>query len=249
MKISSLVKRDNSIVFDGERMNIYIPKSYFQKKLATYNGKFVNTMGVFLFEITTEENFNKGKDGGFHTLKLPVKINFEYDSKYSCKRKIEKFDSDSYEVFILKKGNIFIDNIYREQSAQYCKDFVVSMLHNGNIPNYIPYNEIINLYLDNLKITNVNLNNPALIYEIIISECCRSKNNIKIPFRKIAGKSTETNLFNYKNINIKSIPSLNSTFTDMAFENMNQSIINSVGRSVKGEEEKETSPIEKTIKY
>lgn len=247
MKISSLERKNNSIIFTGERMHIYIPKSYFEKNLASYNGKYIYTMGIFLFEITSDEKFEKNIDGIFHTLKLPVKINFEYESTFSCKRKINNFEEDSYNVYILGKDNIFIDNVYKEQSADLCKDFV-NALHGGNIPKIISYEEIIKLYLDNIDITKINLRNPSVIFEIIISEVCRHKNNIKTPFRKIIGKNNNVSPYEYKNISIKSIPNLNSTFSDLAFEDLNQSIISSVKKTKTGEKELE-SPVEKTIKY
>lgn len=247
MKIPTLERKENSIIFTGERMNIYIPKSYFEKKLATYNGKYINTMGIFLFELTTDEKFNKNVNGVFHRLKLPVKINFEYDSTYSCKKKIKNYDEDMYKVFILRKNNIFIDNVFKEKSAALCKDFVTA-LHGGNIPKIISYDEIIQLYLNNISITGTNLRNPSLIFEIIISEVCRQKNNLKIPFRKVAGKDNNVSLLAYKNVNIKSIPNINSTFSDLSFENLNQSIISSVKKTKTGEKELE-SPVEKTLKY
>ena len=247
MKISSLERKNNSIIFTGERMHIYIPKNYFDKKLASYNGKFVYSMGIFLFEITTDEKFNKNIDGVFHTLKLPVKINFEYSSTFSCKKKIKNFDEDSYNVFILEKNNIFMDNIYKEQNPQVCKEFM-DALHGGNIPKIVPYNEIIELYLDNINITKMDLRNPSVIFEIIISEVCRYKNNMKIPFRKIIGKDNNISEYEYKNINIKSVPNLNSTFSDLAFEDLKQALISSIKKTKTGEKELE-SPVEKTIKY
>lgn len=248
MKIASLERKGNSVIFTGERMHIYIPNYYFEKKLAEYNGKYINTMGIFLFEITSDEKYHQNKDGIFHTLKLPVKMNFEYDSRFSIKRKIQDNDMESYQVFILRKDNIFLDNEYKEQNAQYCKDFVFSMLHNGNIPNIISYDDIIKLYLSNMDITKVKLRNPSVIFEIIISEACRYRKNLKIPFRKVAGRSGNVSMKDYKNINIKQIPSLNSTFADIAFENFSQSVITSVNKTRSGVQETE-SPIEKTIKY
>ena len=247
-KILELVKQENSIIFNGDLMNIYVPKYYFDRGLATYNGKYVNTMGMFIFEITTQEKFSSNKDGAFHTLKLPVKINFDYDSTFKIKRKINKFDSESYVVFSLLKGNIFLDNIYTERKASSCRDFVVGMLHSGSIPNFIKYDDIIKLYLMSMSITNTNLRNTPAIYETIISEICRSKSNIRIPFRKVAGKNANVDMYDYKTTNIKNIASLNSTFSDVTFEDINRSLITSVGKTLNGEKESE-SPIEKTIKY
>lgn len=246
-KISSLIKKDNSVIFDGERMNIYIPSSYFDRNMANYNGKFINTLGIFLFEITTDNDFKSNKDGIFHKLKLPVKINFEYDDTYKIKKKIDKYAEDSYIVFVVKKGNIFLDNVYREQNANSTQDFI-NALHKGYLPKFIAYDEVIQMYLNNIQITKTNLRNCSMVFETIISECYRSKNNMKIPFRKIAGKTGNVNMYDYQNVNIKRLPSLNSTFADMAFEDVKQSIISSVNKTRSGAKENE-SPVEKTIKY
>lgn len=78
---------------------------------------------------------------------------------------------------------------------------------------------------------------------------CRSSKDESIPFRKeIAKPNSKANQYSYKPINIKKLPSINSTFTSLAFEDINASIISSIRKTKDGEEEN-ISPVEQVIKY
>lgn len=252
MKYKFLYKEGNSLKFNGELMKIYLPKTNFTKKgsdsfISEYNGNFIKTMGIFLFEVTTFDNEEKGKSGTIYTMKLPISIRFEYEDSYTEKKQLkDNLPADIYNVFILNNGNTFIENVMAEMSINSCKEFIF-MLHKGNLPSIIPYDEIIKLYLDTLDINGINLGSPSLVYEMIISEVCRSKNDKKIPFRKAINNGKISQL-DYVNINMKEIPMLSSVYGALAFEDMNQSIITSINRTKNGTKEVE-SPIEKTIKY
>lgn len=247
MKYNFLYEDGEKIKFNGDIMKIYLPKSNFEKKISEYNGNFVNTMGIFLFEVNTFENEEKNKSGFIYTLKLPVVITFQYNDIDSIKTKLkENLSEDSYQVFILKKDDIFMTNKKIEMGIDNCQKFI-KMLHNGNIPSIIPYDEIIKLYLQTLLINDISLNNKSFIYEMIISEACRYSKNLKIPYRKVCNKPNVLNT-DYVNKNIKDIPALSSTYASLAFEDINRSLVASVNRSRNNEKEIE-SPIEKTIKY
>ena len=67
------------VVFSGDILKIYLPKNYFESKIAEYNGDIINTIGFFFFEVKSNEMDDKDQDGKFYTLKLPAKIDFEFN--------------------------------------------------------------------------------------------------------------------------------------------------------------------------
>lgn len=247
MKNDFLYEDGNVIKFKGEVMKIYLPKTNFEKNISEFNGNFINTMGIFLFEVTTFQNIEKNIRGKIYTLKLPVIITFQYNDIETIRTKLkDEIPEDLYNVFVLKNDDIFMTNKKIEMGIDNCSKFV-NMLHGGNIPNIIPYDEIILLYLQTLSLNNMSFNNKSVMYEMIISELCRYKNDPKYPFRKVCNRD-DIKLTDYKNINIKDVAALSSTFASIAFEDINRSMIASVNRTRNNVQEPE-SPIEKTIKY
>ncbi|QXN67900.1 hypothetical protein FPHOBKDP_00146 [Listeria phage LPJP1] len=247
-KMSSLDRIKDSLIFKGEILDIYLPKSNFDKNLSTYNGEYINTMGIFSFIEKKAGPEDKTTKGTLRKLELPNMIDFQYDSSYSFKGKLsDELPSDTYEVFRLTTGNQFIANVFTEQNASNVKKFI-SALHGGNIPSSVSYDNIIKLYLDTLSINKVSLRSPSVIYELIISELCRYSKDINEPFRKIIASKNNISPYMYTNINLKKLPSINSTFAALSFENPNQAIIDSINKNINGEKENE-SPIERTIKY
>lgn len=247
MKASYLKKVGDSIIFDGEYMEIYIPKSNFDKGISAFTGEYLHTLGVFNFIVYPEGKESKEK-GELHSLKLAFKIKIAYSSFFSSKAKLSNdLDEDSYMVFTLNRGDIFVLSTAQEKSSANTKE-LVSLIHGGNLPKSIPYGDVLTAYVDAMNLNGVNLNSQMCIFEFIIAELCRYKQDLNIPFRMIIGKDPSTSEFDYTSINLKRLPALNSTFGALTFEDINQSIISSLKKSKNGEEEKE-SPIEKVMKY
>jgi hypothetical protein len=248
MKYGFLKKIDNTVFFDGEYMEIYIPKEYFAKGIAEYHGDKISTLGIFNFVIYTQPKDTKNK-GELHLLKLPMEIKFEFNSFHDITTKLQAdLDEDEYRVFELNKGSIFIDNVVKEQSAENSKKFIY-LLHGGKLPKALKYQDIIDLYHESIGLNRVSLNNPSVIFEMIIAELCRYKSNIEVPFRMMIGKdNAKVTEYDYNNINLKKLPSINSTFNAMTFEDINQSIISSI-KKTRNKETENPSPVEKIIKY
>lgn len=245
--IAELSRQGNSVIFNGDVLNIYIPTKSFERKQAKYNGEYITTMGMFIFEIQTFEQIEKGMSGIFRRLTIPNNIDFQYTDSSKFKGKIDKYPSDEYTVFRLEKGDKFIANVFVQQISTAVIDFVKA-LHGGSMPKSVSYDEILGLYHNVLELNNVNLNAPSLIYELSIAEVCRSKKDQSKPFRDAVNRKPDISRYDYVNINLNKLPMLNSTFSGLTFENMNDAIIKSLDRTETGGEEK-FSPLERPIKY
>lgn len=243
------VREGNSIVFQGDYLDIYIPKDSFKHKLAEYNGNYINSIGILFFEIISDKEVdNESRERVFHRMLFPNTITFQYTDILDYTGSINGTPEIQYDVFRLEQGNQFIANVnFQKDSGEVIR--FVNKLHNGNIPQIVPYEDILKLYLDVLAINNVSLKAPSLLYELVISEACRYKNDLSKPYRDAYNKSKKgISEYDYKNVRINKLPQLNSTFAGLTFENMTDSVISGLDRSINGGEEKE-SPIEKTIKY
>lgn len=237
-----LYKDGQSLKFKGDSMNIYLPHNYFDKNIATYEGNFVTTIGILLFEVVNAANPTKNN---FYVLKIPTVISFEFDENDTKKLKINGKE-EVFDMFVLNNEGTFIRNTDVEMSAKNCKKFL-DVVHNGYMPNIISYKDIVKLYLSSMDINDTDLGSPSTIYELIVSELCRYSKDVNKPFR-MALKNPSVKETEYVNVNLKKIPMLNSTYASLSFENMNESIITSIERTYSNGTEKE-SPIEKTIKY
>ena len=72
---------------------------------------------------------------------------------------------------------MFLDTIDKEQAAENSKNFVFS-LHGGKMPKNIKYQDLIHIYLDNLRLNGTKIGNPGCILEMTIAELCRCKDEL-----------------------------------------------------------------------
>ena len=248
VKYEFIEKKDNSYIFVGDYMEIYIDKENFTNELAEFDGNEISTIGFFCFEVFTKEQYDNNKSGILFNLSLPVRINFEYSSEFVIEKKL-KFDKEpkKYNVFRLTYGDKFVSDINIEEGMGTAKLFI-DTLHSGKIPSNVKYSDIYKLYLDTLSLTGAKIDVEKALLEIMVSELCRYDRDEKYPFRLYANATKSYNDYAYSNIRLQRLPNLNSEFTGIAFERMNESLLAAVKMEKDGTEQK-ISPIEKTIKY
>lgn len=245
MAYSFLKRVENTIYFDGVAMEIYISKDYFKDGTAEFQGDKISTLGIFDFIVYPDQD-RKAKGSELHSLGLPMNVIFEFKDYFETDNIQGKYPG-SYYVFILDKGCIFVENVIKEQSATNAKNFIFKF-HSGKLSKNLKYEDIIDVYTSCVDLNNVKLNNASAMFEMNIAELARSKNDEKIPFRKAINANPNLTQLDYKLINIKQLPNINSTFASMMFENIDQSIHYSLLKTKNHEKEVE-SPLEKIIKY
>lgn len=247
MKVPYLKKLDDSIIFDGEYLEVYIPKSSFDTGIAGLSGEYLETLGIFNFKYFPEGK-EHSESAELRTMNLAFKIKIGYSSFYNIRTVLnENIGEESYMVYCLKRGDIFCLKTANEKSSANTKA-CVNLIHGGKLPKSVPYGKVLDDYVNSMTLNGVNLNSQLQIFELIIAELYRSQDDLTVPFRKIIGNDPTVSELAYEAINLKRLPAINSTFAGLSFEDINQSIISGLKKSKLGEEEKE-SPIEVVMKY
>lgn len=222
-------------------MEIYVPSDYFEFNLAKQESDKIKVMGLFKFVVYPDINDRKPKSGSVHRLHIPCYVQFQYHEMFKAKDILGE-DKGNYVVYVLEKGDIFIDSVDVEQQVETAKDFITKF-HTGKIPNNTPYDDVYKMYIDATSIHKADLEVPSVLIETEIAELYRSKNNDYIPFRLVLNKNPNTSKTDYHNINISQLPGIKGTFQSMMFENIRSAVHQSILNTKTGVEEVET-PLE-----
>jgi len=248
MDFKFLNKVENSIYFKSPngKLEIYIPKLYLDAdmELAVEYGLEIETIGMFLFKYYPDKDKTKFNTFQFE---LTENITFSYSEVYETKDVlIKNSEEDDYKVFVLYDGDMFIKNTEIVQTFLNTEKFV--KLHfAGKLPSHIKYSNILNLYIESMQTNKCDLGCPASLLESMIGELARDPANLSNAFRKVVEKKKLSEL-DYKQISIKNLALINSTFTAFTSENTKNILTYSIERKRNGGKEIE-SPIEKSVNY
>jgi hypothetical protein len=91
----------------------------------------------------------------------------------------------------------------------------------GYIINTIPYDKLYEYMVDNLALNGSSYGLNAQMLGVPFSELCRSKDDIKIPFR--LSKSKDMN--SYKSVSVKQVSKLLSPYTALISEDFDESVL------------------------
>ena len=226
--------------FVGEEMEIFLP-SYFldpAENIARTISNRIETVGLFWFKVGEE----------YYELQIPVKFEFSFTSRRKKKMKLKPgMPEIDYDIFVLVNGDAFIYDTNHKQTVDDITWFIAKMIEGAKLPPTISYDEVFGVFTRALEITQINakLGVPALTLEFLLSELFRNRRDTSEAFRYAY---TGKNAYDYRMVRITKIPEMNSTFTGLLGEDINQQIVSAVLKSREGKEEK-VSPIEKIIKY
>lgn len=239
---------DNKVYFTGNNMDIFIPDSYFKDGLANYIGDKVTTLGIFKFAVYHSENKDKPE---VYTLSLPINTTFQFEDEKTSDIILGEKMKEKYHIFNIEKGMEFCESTMVDENASASKKFIF-MINAGHINEKdVNYSDLIRLYLYNLSINNVGLENQAVMYELTLATLCRLETDTTIEFREaLNSPSKYPNLteHDYKMIPVTKIPALTSTFGGLMFEDIKESVISGILRTKSGQSD-ERSPLEDVIKY
>ena len=245
MKRNYLQQVDNSVIFVGDYMELYIPEYYYEIGVAIDKGNIVEFIGLVNFKVFKSPT---DSDGILETLNFPSMMSTKPNSMLSKEIEVVK-GSGVTKTRILKyyNGDTVMLTTSVVQSVENCEMFI-KLLNAGKIPNTIPYENVFHLFLKNLEINNMNLNVSAVLLETIVSEMYRGKGKLDTPFRKIVGKNPATSQLDYEALNMRDLCSFNSTFNAVTFEDLDSMLMTSINRERYGKNNT-YSPIENILKY
>ena len=244
MALTCLIKKDNKILLNAECMKAYIPKKMFKKGLNEILGDKLSIMGLFNFRFSNDENSIDKQP--IHTFTFPSMM----ISKPSSikEQELELFEGSGVQKYV-------VATYYRDEEIM-CTTSVVADIDNvekfinllieGNLPNTIPYNKILELFIKNMEINKQNLGVSAVVLSVVISEIYRYKKDHSVPFRKVYGKGNAGEL-DYKPANSREICANNSTFSALTFEDIDTMLVTSINKSRYKRKENE-SPVEQIIR-
>ena len=234
------MKEDNHVLyFNAEspaECIYYIPQQYFDSKRAEIIGEYVNTMGVFEYVYVDIS----GKAHDAKPFKCPTMI--------KCKpSKIERVNNfhllntqgpDDYRVLRFSKDSELISELNIPKNVTNVESFV-KLVIGGHLPNYIPYDEILDYLLLNSEMNGFNYKITNQILALLVSELYRDKNDPSKPFR--LSKSEDRRA--YTAMPITQIPRLVSVYTSLTGEYPAQAI----AAAITNKGDTPHSPLEKII--
>ena len=233
IKHGFLNKIDSKVYVDTHALDLLIPKSYFDIGIADFVGGQLNVLGIFYFIVRKSEK-DKGE---MYLINTPSPILVSFESESSAKHTIHG-QEDSYRVFTLNKGNVFIESDTIVQSGKNVEAFA-NLLHSGRLPK-TTYESIYRQYIQVQEDNETSLKVPSSTLEAIIAELVRDSNDNNVPFRLSKGKD-------FKLINLKNLPKTISTFAGISFERLGDAIASGIERKRTGKPNV-ISPMEETIK-
>lgn len=216
MNLPFLMKKQEgqttSYVYNGsDKLEIFIPSLNFERSngrtmLSSRVGKDIDTVGIFYY---------KEKDDVYFQY-LPVNIQFEYSEERVEKRYriSSKIPANDYNVFTLKKGDIFVKNDIYALNAKDTNG-ILNTFYQAYLPNNISYNDIYKILSNAFFATGLKFPSVSVLLEGLLSQLYRSNTNIYKPFRMIYNGQNE---YSYNNINIKKVPEVSSLFSSLVGE-------------------------------
>ncbi len=220
-KLPPWLKRDkDSVLYNGDgEFFFYVPEKFFDIKLAFYRGEYINILGIMDYAMKD----SKGKMGPLHSFKYPTRFltaPYKVDKMKNVKL-IKESEPSDYRILCYKKGDPLIVDVSVPNDLTNVEDCVKLLIISGNIPNTIPYDKIQDYILDNIRVNGANYGICLQMFGIIVSELCRDKDDISIPFRL----SKDKDMHNYKPIGVKQIAKLTSAYSALTSENFNEAIV------------------------
>lgn len=237
--------QDDNIIFTGPYMEAFIPSFYFLNGLAQELGESIKTFG--LFSVITYNDTEGKKPNPIRTFNVPTEI-ITYPTKFET-RKFDLVKKGEEEVFIVLKyynNDIFCPAAV-PKSLDTFKKFL-TILTQGKIPGNTSYNDILNIWMANQELAGISFDISNTVYELVISEIYRDRKNNVNRFGSVLGADPKHSPYDYKTVSPRELTKINSTFTGITFENMNEMLIAGINRTNRGTAEN-ISPMEEVMKY
>lgn len=239
---SSFLKSiEGQITFQGIKLELLIPKDFFQSNLAEEVGTSYFLFGVVKFILYTKTDQER-KDAYIGTFKYPAKFYTMPDAVTTEKLNIGDGDVP-YTILVYYNNGIVMtsDEIIRD--AMNLQN-LVGMMYDGKLA-FMEYKDIAYSIMEAKYLNSVDFGVPATYEEVSIAEYYKDPNNVVKSARYAATAAYEQNKeFYAKGITQREKVAFNSTFSGLTFED--QTLMLTMADNAKRENRKEIiSDVEK----
>lgn len=209
----------NSILYNGDgEFAFYIPEKFFDLNVAYFSGEHISTLGIMTYSY-------------MHGNKRVGPLQFNYPTRFLTKpykvdklkdvKLIKQTKKEDYRILKYRKGDTIIQDIDVPEEIENTEALLKLFIISGHIPNIIPYDELQEYLINNIKYNGSNYGISLQMLGIVLSEICRSSKDINVPFR--LSKSNDMN--DYQSISIKTVAKLISSYSAITSENFNEAVV------------------------
>jgi hypothetical protein len=234
-KVPPFLKRDNDSLIYNEDGQLYyiIPEKFFETKCATEYGQMYQLIGVFNYARVskTSKMLGKLKPFRFPTMfmckpsETQNKVSgMELNKKFSPSDKV--FDDSDYRLLIFNKGDQVVHTVHVPEGIENVEEFFRLMFITAKITNTISYDVIHEYFDESINLNGNDYGLTAQMYGIILSELCRDKDDVSIPFRN--GKNIDKSMHAYKPIPITQNPNYIDPFVSITSQYWDESLMSAV---------------------
>lgn len=208
----------------GQEVRYFIPENWFSSNIVFAVGEYYNLLGVFSYALYDEKDKMIGELHQFNYptafLAEPYKIDTAKDlvlGKYG--------HPEDYRVLRFRPGDKLIVEDQVPQSIETVEDLFRLWVITGHIPNTIPYTELHEYLLENVKYSgNKYKGVPIQMIGIMVTKMARDINDPSKPFRLSPEKKKK--IWNaYSSCPIVDVPKYISTYAAFTSVNFDDSII------------------------
>ena len=236
---SFLKRKDDALLFNkpDHELIFYLPEEYFKYSIAEPYGAYISMLGICNYTIV---NLKTGKNNGLHPFRFPTVI--------LCKpRSIEKLkgvkltkdiEASDYRLLHFQDDDEVITSTKVPQIIENVNLFFKLFTITAHIPTTISYDELQDLFVENINLNGSDYGLNMQMFGFVISEICRDPDDLSKPFRLAKNKTMNQ----YRPISAKLIPNYVSPFVSITSENFDKSIMAAITM-----DQDQESPLEKVL--
>lgn len=221
--------KDDKILYNGVKMEAFIPKYFFDRRYIEEIGSSYFLFGIFeTFHYNTEDDDrSKAMRASFQ---YPLKFYTYPDSTH--KEKLDIGDGEQiYTILTYYRDSVLFDNVNMIKSADNV-EYITDLLMKGKL-DMIEYSDISKMFQLCKHYNSIDLAVPAIYEEVIISEFYRDPKDITRSARFVA---TDDNFY-ARGINEREKVSFTSTFSALTFEDKMSMLTSSINAKNENREE------------
>ena len=143
-----------------------------------------------------------------------------------------------YRLLKYNKGDQVVSSVMVPQDISTVEQFY-NLFNRGNLPPTIPYEELVNIYTENMRLSGNKYNITAQLFGILYSQIYRDASNPDLPYRLGGNKDSLA----YVTMPITDVPKKVSPYVSITSQNWDESVVGAITVGDKGMD----SPLEPVL--